>query len=168
MSERVPIGRIRAAHGIRGEVKVETYDRASTSLRKGSAVFVEGEGDAPRVVRAARPQRDWWIVALDGVASRNDAEALHGRELSMERAALPTLAAGEFYIADVIGFTAVLEDGTRLGDVTGATDGAQTLLVVRTPEGRDLLIPCVEGIVLEIRRVPREVLVDPPEGLLDL
>jgi 16S rRNA processing protein RimM len=164
---RVMIGKIRAPHGILGELKVETFDRGSTSLKKGAVVFLEGES-APRTVKSVRPQRDWHLVMLEGVSSRNDSEKLTGRELSMDRDALPKLPKGEFYIADVVGFSAVTPAGDAIGIVEGAAEGAQILLVIKSPAGKEILVPCVEGIVVEVRPAAREILIDPPEGLLDL
>ena len=164
---RVTIGKIRAPHGILGELKVETFDRGSLSLKKGSTVFLEGEA-APRRVKSIRPQRDWQLVMLEGVSSRNESEKLVGRELSMERDALPELDDDEFYIADVVGFSAVTPAGVKIGVIEGAAEGAQLLLVIQSEAGKEILVPCVAGIVVEVRRVAREVLIDPPEGLLDL
>ncbi|HVO31525.1 MAG TPA: ribosome maturation factor RimM [bacterium] len=169
---RILIGKIRAAHGIRGELKVETYDRGSTSLKKGKPLFVDGEG-APRTITGVRPQRDWQLVTLERCESRNDAEALVGREVFLEREALPNLAAGEFYVSDAVGFAVVTKDGATIGTLEGSNEAAQTLLVVRgapgTPQaGKEILVPCIEGIVLEIRAATRQVVIDPPEGLLEL
>lgn len=169
---KVLIGKIRAAHGIRGELKVETYDRGSTSLKKGKPLFLEGE-EAPRTVTGVRPQRDWQLVTLERCDSRNDAEALVGREVFLERDALPKLGPGEFYVSDATGFAVVTREGVTIGTLEGSNEAAQTLLVVRgaegTPQaGKEILVPCVEGIVLEIRAATREVVIDPPEGLLEL
>jgi 16S rRNA processing protein RimM len=164
---RVSIGRIRAAHGILGELKVETWDRSSTSLVKGAELFLEGQ-EKPREVLSVRPQRDWQLVRLSGINSRNDAESVQGIEVSMEREALPELTDGEFYVADVVGFAAVTPAGKRFGEIEGATEGGQTLLVIRGEGGKQILVPCVEGILVEVRREAKEVVIDPPEGLLDL
>ena len=164
---RVSIGKIRAPHGIAGEVKVETWDPTSKAIQKGTPLFLEKEA-APRIVKSVRPQRDWILVALEGVTTRNDSERLVGREISIERDALPKLSNGEFYINDVIGYSVVLGDGTKVGALEGSAEGAQLILVVKGPTGREILIPCVEGIVVEIRNDAREILVDPPDGLLEL
>jgi 16S rRNA processing protein RimM len=169
---RVTIGKIRAAHGIAGEMKIETYDIESVSMKPGKSLWLESE-TSPRKITRVRVQRTWRIVALDGVVTRNDAEALIGREVAMDRVALPKLAKGEFYVSDVIGFAVVTVAGEEVGEVTGSSEGAQTLLVIAgkagTPrEGKELLVPCIEGIVVEIDDAAKRVRIDPPEGLLDL
>lgn len=171
MADRFTIGRVRGAHGIRGEVKVETFDPSSDAIRKGTSVWLGAE-EAPRRVLGVRVHGPAVLVFLEGVATRNDAEALIGRELSMERTALPALEEGEFYLADVEGFAVRTVAGEEVGTVEGTLGGsAQEILRVRGTgprDGKSLLIPAVEGLLVEVLADERVVVIDPPEGLLDL
>ncbi len=158
---------MKGAHGIRGEVRIETFDPASVAIRPGVALVIGG--GPGRAVDGARPHGTGWLVRLAGVESRSDAEALRGLEVAIDRAVLPPLGRGEFYLGDVIGYAALDVGGRALGEIDGVLDaGAQPLLRLRRPGGRSALVPCVEGIVREVRHDRREVVLCPPDGLLDL
>lgn len=173
MADRVAIGRIRGAHGIRGEVKVETFDPRSGSLRTGKKVWL-GDETEPRTITGARPHGPGMLVTFEGVTTRTEAEALLNRELLMERVALPKLKKDEYYLADIEGFTVETKEGEIVGTIEGNVAGSpQEILIVRGAEGgsragKEMLIPAVEGILLSVDLAAKRVVVDPPEGLLDL
>jgi 16S rRNA processing protein RimM len=73
-----------------------------------------------------------------------------------------------YYDHQLVGLTARMPDDTVLGEVTAILHEAQDLLVVRLPEGRDVLIPFVSAIVPTVDVAGGFLVVDPPEGLLDL
>ena len=82
------------------------------------------------------------IARLAGVADRNAAEALRGTVLSVPRAALPPLAEGEYYHADLIGLAAVTEAGAMLGEVVAVENfGAGDLIEIARPDGRRFMVP---------------------------
>jgi 16S rRNA processing protein RimM len=174
--ERVVIGRVRGAHGVRGEVKIETFDPVSRSIKNGMTLWV-GAGESARAMKVSgvRSAHDHLLVRFDGIDDRNAAHAMLGRDVVVERSALPKLPVDEFYLSDVVGFTARTLAGEVVGIVEGVVDSPtpQPILVVRGADGgpragRELLVPCVEGIVVEVRAASRELVIDPPDGLLDL
>ena len=166
---RVVVARIGAAHGLRGEVRLKSFTEDPLAVRSyGPLSAADGRSF---VVMAARPAAgtspDMLVVKLDGISSRNEAEALNGLELSIPRERLPKAAEEEFYHADLIGLDAALKDGAKLGTVVAVRNfGAGDLLEIAPEGGATILVPFTRAIVPEIDIGGGRVIVDPPPGLL--
>jgi 16S rRNA processing protein RimM len=162
-NDRIDVGFVLRAHGVRGVVRVRT--RGSADLAAVDAVWLDDERFA---VRHASRDKDEWLLTLDGVATREAAEALRGRQLALPRAAVP-VADDELLVGDLIGCTVVDMAGTTLGEVTGSFDsGAHEVLEVRGGGGRELLLPFIDEFVRSVDTDGKRIVYDPPEGLLDL
>jgi 16S rRNA processing protein RimM len=108
-------------------------------------------------------------VRLEGINSRDAAEALVGQELLVPASDRPKLEEGEFHLLDLVGLEARLHpDQTTIGTVTDLISGGNDLLELKTSSGRTLLIPFVEAIVPEVHLAEGWLLLTPPPGLLDL
>jgi 16S rRNA processing protein RimM len=167
----VTVGRIVRPHGHRGAVVVapET-DFPEDRFRKGALLHWLRQGAAAPVrVVDGREFRGRWIVALDGVATMSEAEALRGVELRVAAEALRPLAAGAHYVHDLEGCAVVGVAGEVIGRATGVQFGSGApLLVVADPRGGEVLVPMVEGIFRRVDVAARRIEIDPPAGLLDL
>ena len=109
------------------------------------------------------------LLSLQGVDSREAAEAVRNTELLVDVADLPEIEDPDsFYDHQLVGLSARMPDGTVLGEVTAVRHEAQDLLVVRRREGGDVLIPFVSAIVPTVDVAGGFLVVDPPEGLLEL
>jgi 16S rRNA processing protein RimM len=109
------------------------------------------------------------LLRLEGVDSREAAEAVRNTELVVPVAELPEIEDPDsYYDHQLVGLTARLSDDAVLGEVTAILHEAQDLLVVRRVEGGEVLIPFVSAIVPTVDLDGGFVVVDPPEGLLDL
>ena len=111
--KQILVGKIVAAQGIRGEVRVQTFTENPQDFQK-LAVFSAGFGDGDFKFVRAVPNSNVVIAKIRGVNDRNAAELLRGTELYIVRDALPDLSADEFYQADLIGFD-VVRDGMKIG-----------------------------------------------------
>ena len=169
-SELVLVGRIARAHGNKGQVIVNPEtDFADDRFRVGQVLFV-GPVENPRARRitAARFHQGRPVVAFEGIESMNDAEALAGAELWIPESALPPLPPETFYRHDLVGCEVSDVRNARIGrvvDVHGPIERSH--LVVEGQRG-EVLIPLVAGICVRIDPVARVIVIDPPEGLLDL
>jgi 16S rRNA processing protein RimM len=165
------VGRIARAHGHRGQVIVNPEtDFVEDRFRPGAVLFVERRGVVePLTLTAVRFQNGRPVVAVDGVATMNDAQALSGLELRVARESLPALPDGTFYRHDLIGCRVETRGGLPVGvveDVDGGIGGSR--LVVAGVDGRgEVLIPLASEICPVIDPVAKRIVVDPPEGLLD-
>lgn len=122
------------AHGVTGEVrlKVFTDDLARYRSFNGGAL----------TLRSVRHGGNGAIARIAEVTDRNAAEALRGTELTVSRAALPPLAEGEYYHADLIGLSAVSTTGEALGYVVAIDDfGAGDVIEIERPDKRRFMVP---------------------------
>lgn len=162
---RIEIGGIARAHGIRGEVVVHTHDPDSTSLAQiadtGGSIFV---GGVERKVLVARdtPHRGW-LVQLEGIDTRNDAEALQGKVVEIDREDLE-LDDGDVLLDDMVGCKVVLRDGTDWGVIAAIDLGPQDLLVIHDGE-IERMLPLVDQFVIKVDIAAGVVTIDPPPGL---
>ncbi|OQX18871.1 MAG: 16S rRNA processing protein RimM [Desulfobulbaceae bacterium A2] len=164
----VRLGRLVAAHGIRGEVKVRSYgDRPANLTVLPQANLVDAAGGVrPVSLLRGRVQGSHAILALAGVQDRNGAEALVGCELVVARSALPPLPPGEYYWHDLLGLTVRTEGGRELGRVTAIhATGAHDVLAVGGG-AREYLLPYLAAFV--VRQDAHELIMRLPPGLLEM
>jgi 16S rRNA processing protein RimM len=164
------IGRVARAHGNRGQVIVNLEtDFAEDRFTVGREVMVgpEHAGRAHRIT-AVRFHQGRPVIALDGVSTMNDAEGLADAELWMSTADIPPLPAGTFYRHDLVGCEVHEASGALVGLVT-AVEGpmGRSRLVVQGARG-EVLIPLVAEICVKVDPVGRQIVVNAPEGLLDI
>ena len=158
---RVEIGGIARAHGIKGEVVIVTHDPDSDTLGRVKTIFVAG---TPRTIVQARDTHRGWLIALEGVVTRNDAEALKGKPVEVPREELE-LDEDDVLLSDLVGCRVVRLDGSLWGEVAEVQAGEmQDLLVVHHGE-IERLLPLVDVFVTNIDLDARVITVDPPEGL---
>jgi 16S rRNA processing protein RimM len=168
--DTVVVGRIGRPHGVRGEVTVEVRtDDPDLRFAPGSVLLTDPAGRGPLTIAGRRWHREVLLLTLDGVASREAAEALRNTELLVPVADLPPLEDPEdFYDHQLIGLTARLTDGAVLGSVVAVQHEGATQLVIERTDGDEVLIPFVTAIVPTVDLAAGHLVVDPPEGLLEL
>ena len=171
----IELGRIVGAHGLRGEVRVAPHAAPCPTLRPGLLVWLHLPHTSPRVVETtgvrtaykARQKTPSLLLAFAGISSRSEAEGLCGAALFVDEAALPRLAAGEFYHYRLIGLAVETVTNERVGDIAGIlTTPAHDVLVVRNGTDEHL-IPVVADVIRTIDLSGRRVVIDPPPGLLE-
>ena len=155
------------AHGIRGQIVVNPEtDFMEDRFRAGRAVLI-GPSDRTReyAIREVRFHQGRPIVALAGVETMTEAEALAGSEVWIAEAELAPLPERTYYRHDLVGCEVYDLTGASVGRVT-AVEGSidRSYLVV----DEHMLIPLVGGIVTAVDIVGKRVTIDPPEGLIDL
>jgi 16S rRNA processing protein RimM len=177
------VGRIVRPHGIRGEVVVDVRtDEPDARFAVGSVLHTEPAASArpgtagpvpapaPLTIEAVRAHQGRLLVTFDGVYDRDVAENLRGVLLCVDSADVPPPDdPDEFHDHQLVGLAAVTPAGEPLGEVAAIDHApASDLLVLRRPEGRTALVPFVKSIVPRVDLAAGRVVVDAPEGLLDL
>jgi 16S rRNA processing protein RimM len=162
----VRIGRIGAAHGIAGAVRVKAFTAEPVSLGDyGSLSTADGR---KLRIRALRPAGSVVVVQFEGIGDRTAAETLNGIDLYVPRDRLPAPEAEEYYHADLIGLGAFAADGTEIGTVIGVANyGAGDLIEIARTKGSAVLVPFTRANVPKIDLAARRLIVDPLPGLLD-
>ena len=164
------VGRIARAHGNRGQVIVDpATDFPEERFKPGSVLQIRrGNVTESVAVENVRFHRGRPIIGLSGIDTMDAAEALAGLELRIGADALQPLPMGSFYHHDLIDCAVETPRGEPIGRVIGVEgDAAGSRLVVESKTG-EVLIPLAEGICVDVDVPGRKVVVEPPEGLLDL
>ena len=158
---RIEIGGIARAHGIRGEVVIITHDPDSETLGSLTSIYV---GGVERKIVQARDTQRGWLVALEGVVTRNDAEALRGAVVEIDREALE-LEDDDVLLDDLVDCEVRLPDGTAWGKIAEIMVGAHQDLLVIHDGDVERLLPLVDQFVTNIDLDAGVVTVDPPADL---
>jgi 16S rRNA processing protein RimM len=165
--ERVCLGAVAGAHGVRGLVKVKPFTESPDDVAAYGPVEDE-RGERRFTLAIAGHQKDMVIARVDGVTDRDAAEALRGTRLYVARSALPEPEDGAFYHADLIGLVVVTTGGETLGRITAMHDfGAGDLIEYVGADGKPRMLPFTEAAVPEVDIDGGRVVVDPPEGLVE-
>jgi 16S rRNA processing protein RimM len=162
LSDPVAIGVVVAPHGVRGTLRVRAFG-SGKHLREGTKPVVAG---VRRRISSARQTPKGFLLDLDGVESRTDAQSLRGEEFLLDREELDSTEEGEFYVADLVGLTAVDDAGEIVGTVADSFETtAYEVLVVREEKGRrDLYVPFTLEHVPEVDLWAGRIVVLPLEG----
>ena len=164
------VGRVRRAHGVRGEVAVEPLGVDAELLAEAETLTVRPAGRevVEHRVDGVRPgSRGCMLVRLEGIADRETAAALGGSEILLDEAELPALEDDEYYFFELVGLEVVDGAGASLGRVSSLfCAGASDVAVVTRPEG-EWMCPVVHDIVREIDVAGGRLVVEPIEGLLE-
>jgi 16S rRNA processing protein RimM len=169
------VGRVRRAHGIRGEVVVEALtDAPDAVFAPGRRVFAgtrEGEksrNDQELVVLRSTPFKDGWIVAFDRITDRTQAEAWRDRYLLLPEEEVEPPDEDEVFIHDLIGMRVVRASGENVGEVSEVFELPQGLVIeVQRSRGSAVLLPFNDQTVTRVDTEHRVIEVDPVEGLIE-
>ena len=170
------VGHLNKPHGTKGELFVwpltdhpEGIYAPGVVLRLGPQEADEPDPDLPPLrIERVRPFRRGYIVSFGGVTDRNGAEELRGCYLFQDFDALEPLAEGEVFYHQLLGMEVVTTDGQVVGEVAELYElRPVNLLEVRRPQGA-LMIPYVPDIVVAVNAEENCVIINPPDGLLDL
>ena len=166
----VPVARVRRAHGVRGELRVEALGDAPDVLRTLQEVTLRSpEGQERRWdVEVVRPGPGGsLLLRLKGLDDRTEAETLKGWDVQAPEDALPDLEEGEYWYFQLEGLRVVRRDGEVLGEVVGVFNaGASDVATVRR-EGGEWMLPIVDEVIVEIDAAGGRLVVDLLPGLLE-
>ncbi len=170
----VIVGRIRRAHGIRGELVVEVMTESPDAIfAPGARVFagtVNGDpspGAPELTVSEVRPFKDGLLVRFSDVPDRTSAERWRDRFLLVPADEIDAPADDEVFIHDLVGLEVLLANGSSIGRVIGTLEtGAGLLLEIRRARGV-VLMPYELEFIEEIDLEDGRMVVDPPPGMFD-
>ena len=160
--EIIEVGQIVNTHGIRGEIRLNPWTDDMNDLLDLD-VFYDKDKTALKVEKS-KIHKNVVIIKFVGVNTMNDAEKLKGKTLYTEKTPLPE---GRYYIKDLIGLTA-LEDDVKLGTLTDVFNtGANDIYEIKTEDGKNIYLPVIDGVILDVDLVEKKIFVKIPDGLLD-
>ncbi len=166
-TDRVLLGEIGAAQGLKGEVRLRSYTQEPAAIARYGAL--EDEQGRMIELERVRVTPKALIARVKGVTTREGAEALTHTKLYIDRARLPAREEDEWYHSDLIGLAAVGQDGETIGSVVGVHNfGAGDLIEVQPATGgATVLVPFTRDTVPEVDVEGGRLTLTPPEGLFD-
>jgi 16S rRNA processing protein RimM len=167
---QVTVGRIGRPHGIRGDVVVGVRtDEPELRFAKGSRLDTDPVGIGPLVVAGTKWHSGELLVRFEGIGDRDAAAELRGAWLFVDSALIaPPADPDEFRDADLVGLSVRTVSGTEVGTVDDVLHSGQDVLVIKAAGRGDIMVPFVLPLVPEVNVKSGFLVIDPPEGLLDL
>lgn len=150
------IATILKPQGIRGELKVKVYLDSADDLKNITQVYISDEKYTVLNVRAAG---EYAYIALKGVADRNAAELLRGKEIEALREDCPPLPDGRYYIGDLEGCRVVTASGEEIGSVISVVPARTDIFNLSTPKG-EVSFAAADGVILDVDLKNRIITVD--------
>ncbi len=168
MNDYLAVGKVVNTHGIKGELKVMpmTSDLSRFDYLLFVTVNYEGKPKEFRVT-GARFHKNTVLLKLQGIETMDEAEKLKGQDLLVQRKHARPLEEDEYFICDIIGME-VYEEDSLLGTLSDVLEtGSNDVYVIRHEGRKDLLLPALKSVVLNVDLENKRMEVKVPEGLID-
>ena len=164
---RVLVGAVAGAFGVSGEVRLKSFCADPAAIADYAPLF-DAQGHS-YTLKLTRPIPQGFAARLEGITTRETAEAAKGLQLFADRARLPSLPDDEFYHADLIGLEVVDAGGAVLGRVRAVLNhGAGDILEVTQAGARQpLLLPFTRAAVPTVDLAAGRIVADPPAEAAD-
>ncbi|PAF32302.1 ribosome maturation factor RimM [Paenibacillus sp. 7516] len=170
MAEFMNVGKIVNTHGIRGELKIMPLtDFPEVRFAKNAELYLFTPDNHPVLVHveSARLHKNMYIVRLKEYGNINEVEKFKGSIAKVSKENLAELEENEYYFHQIVGCTVVTEEGENLGTISEIlTPGANDVWVVKTAAGKEILLPVIDDVVLDVDVNEKLVKVHLMEGLL--
>lgn len=150
-------------HGVHGELKAIYYADSPEFFEKVSPLYDKNGREYK--IGSLREHKGALLFKIEGINDMTEAEKLKGLSLFARREDFPPLPEGEYYLMDLIGLKAV-SDGEEIGEVADIIEKAQNLLVIRTLDGRECLVPQCDAFVKKVDLDNGTIEIDVIEGLI--
>lgn len=161
------VGILRRPHGVRGEMIMSVMTDFPERLKTGATLFL-GLDRTPLTIRSLRHHNAGLLVAFEGIDSREAAGNLRNQDLFVRADDRPPLPEGEHYLHEILGLQVVTEEGQTLGIITDFIEtGANGVFVVQPESGKDILLPDIDEVVLEVNLREKQMLVHLIDGLVE-
>lgn len=160
------VGRLGKPHGIKGEIQMVVLTDFPERLKVGLKVYL-GEDHQPNKIVSVRRNNQRLLIRFAGMKDRSQVEQLRTLPVFVRTEDIPPLAAGELYLHQILGFS--VEDSALgvLGFLAEVLEtGANDVYIIRPDAGKDILIPAIPEVILEIDLMHRLIRVELPEGLI--
>ncbi|NNM09979.1 MAG: 16S rRNA processing protein RimM [Flavobacteriaceae bacterium] len=164
------VGKIVKKYSFKGELLVKLDTDEPKQFLKMESVFVEKHKNLiPFFIESVSLHKSSLLrIKFEEVSTEADAETLLGSELYLPLDLLPELSGNQFYYHEIIGFKIVDTSFGEVGTITGVNDSTAQALFEIDREGVEILIPVSDEIIKEVDRTTKTILIEAPEGLIDI
>ncbi|MBN1266846.1 MAG: 16S rRNA processing protein RimM [Anaerolineales bacterium] len=160
------VGRIVRPHGIRGQVILASDSQFLTSLPPGTTIYV-GSDFEPLIVETIRRHQDRYLLLLQSITTREEAETLRNKAVFLDMSELPDLAEDEYYYWQLIGLRVEDTQNRTLGTLKEILEtGANDVYILESSSGSEILIPAIKDVIKKIDLDQGLIQIDILPGLL--
>ena len=161
--KKINIGKIVTTHGVRGDIKVYPHTNVEDMFGKLKKIYID---DEEYKIYSVKYAKGCPVLNIDGLNTVEDAQKLIGKQVFADEKALPKLEEDNFYLKDIIGCTAVDEQGGELGRVTDVIfTGANDVYEISAQNDRKILVPAVKEFILKVDISDKKITVKLIEGM---
>ena len=169
MGDRIAIGVIRKAHGVRGEASVEPWTdfiERFDELSKVTLVSPDESATRETTIESWRPHGDRALIKFAGITAPEEIQQLKAWTIEIPENQARALKANEYFLHDLAGLHLIDADGHDRGEVLEAYEGGGGILLnVKRRDGKTYEVPFAEAICTEINLKEKKIVVDLPEGI---
>ncbi|MDD3028655.1 MAG: ribosome maturation factor RimM [Alphaproteobacteria bacterium] len=159
---KIAVGQFAGAHGVRGLVKLRSFTEDPEAIFSYTPLLGK---DRAFTITKKGAVKDLFIAAVDGIATKEEADRLRGDKIYIPRTLLPKTAADEYYEADLIGLRVSSRDGRDYGTVQGVFDyGGGVFLEIETADKKTFMLPFKNTFVPEVDIEGQRMIIVLPEG----
>lgn len=159
------VGFLRRPHGVKGEIVMDLHTDFPERMKSGRKLFI-GEERQPVTLTSVRPHQSGLLVKFEGIETPEQAGKFRNQWVYVKKSDLPPLSEGQLYQFELLGFLVVDEDGNPLGELVEILEtGANDVYVVRDDSGREILLPNIPSVILDLEPASRTMRVHLLEGL---
>jgi 16S rRNA processing protein RimM len=170
--DRIAVGIIRKAHGVRGEASIEPWTDSMERFEELASVTLVAPDDAKTRelrVESVRPHGERALIKFAGIETPEEIQALHNWTIEIPADQARALDEDEYFLHDLVGLTLIDAEGRERGVVTEVLEGGGGLLLhVKRADGREFELPFASDLCKEIDVAGKRIVVALPEGIEDL
>jgi 16S rRNA processing protein RimM len=164
--EYLVVGFLRRPHGVKGEMLMDIYTDFPERLKTGITLYV-GDQYRPMVIASRRHHASGMLVRFRGIKTPEEAGLYRNTWVYVPAANRPALPEGEYYHHQLVGLNVIADDGRELGVVADIIEtGANDVYVVRDVDGKEVLLPAIPPVILDIELADRQMRVHLLDGLI--
>ncbi len=157
------VGKLRRSHGIKGEMLADVLTDFPERIRVGRKVFV-GDQHMPMRIAGLRPHGNGLLIKFDEIENPEDAARYRNLYIFVQAKDLPKLPEGEYYYHQLLGLKVITPEGETLGTIEEILEtGANDVYLVRGEDGKEVLLPAIDEVVLGVDLEKGELTARPPE-----
>lgn len=160
------VGFLRRPHGLQGELVMDLHTDFPERMKSGRKLFV-GDEHQPVTLTNVRPHQMGLLVKFKGIETPEEAGKYRNQWVFVKKSDVPPLPEGKIYKHELIGFRVVDEDGNPLGELVEILEtGANDVYVVRDDSGKEILLPNIPSVILDLETGARTIRVHLLDGLV--
>ena len=168
IEDQVLIGEIVGVHGLKGTTKIRSYAQSLSLFKPGGSIVVRERGGQEKNldIKWVKPHTGTALISFRGINEHRQAQALIGAELFVSKDELPELEEDSYFWFDLIGMAVYTTEEAYLGRIESIIETGSNDVYVVQDNKKEVLIPALESVVLDIDIKNQRMQVDLPEGLV--